>query len=60
MNISNLEKDYAWKSGVFAFLIIQLTVFLGLVLCCTHLSDITLTIAKNAFRTFVFFIGKLE
>jgi hypothetical protein len=37
-----------------------LTVFLGLVLCCTHLSDVTLTIAKNAFRTFVLFIGKLE
>lgn len=60
LNISNLEKDYAWKSGVFAFLIIQLTVFLGLVLCCTHLSDVTLTIAKNAFRTFFLFIGKLE
>jgi quinol-cytochrome oxidoreductase complex cytochrome b subunit len=60
LNISNLEKDYAWKSGVFSFLVIQLTVFLGLVLCCTHLSDITLTIAKNAFRTFFLFIGKLE
>ncbi len=60
LNISNLEKDYSWKSGVFAFLIIQLTVFLGLVLCCTHLSDVTLTIAKNAFRTFFLFIGKLE
>ena len=60
LNIPNLEKDYAWKSGVFAFLMIQATVFLGLVLCCTHLSDITLTIAKNAFRTFFLFIGKLE
>ena len=60
MNISNLEKDYSWKSGVFAFLIIQATVFLGLVLCCTHLSDVTLTIAKNAFRTFFLFIGKVE
>ncbi len=60
LNVSNMEKDYSWKSGVFSFLIIQLTVFLGLVLCCTHLSDVTLTIAKNAFRTFVLFIGKLE
>lgn len=60
LNAPNFEKDYCWKSGVFAFLIIQLTVFLGLVLCCTHLSDVTLTIAKNAFRTFFFFIGKLE
>lgn len=60
LNVHNLEKDYSWKSGVFAFLIIQLTVFLGLVLCCTHLSDVTLTIAKNAFRTFFLFIGKVE
>jgi quinol-cytochrome oxidoreductase complex cytochrome b subunit len=60
LNTPNLEKDYAWKSGVFAFLIIQLTVFLGLVLCCTHLSDVTLTIAKNAVRTFLLFIGKIE
>lgn len=60
LNSSNLEKDYAWKSGAFAFLIIQLTVFLGLVLCCTHLSEITLTIAKNAFKTFLLFIGKIE
>lgn len=60
LNISNQEKDFSWKSGVFAFLIIQGTVFFGLVLCCTHLSDITLTIARNAFRTFFFFIGHLE
>ncbi len=60
LNVSNLEKDYSWKSGAFAFLIIQLTVFLGLVLCCTHLSDVTLTIARNAFRSFCLFIGKLE
>ena len=38
---------------------IQVVIFLGLVLCCTHLSDITLTIASNAFHTFCFFIGKL-
>ena len=60
LNVSSLEKDYCWKSGVFAFLVIQGTVFFGLVLCCTHLSDITLTIAKNAFRTFLLFIGKVE
>ena len=60
LNVHSLEKDYAWKSGVFSFLIIQLTVFLGLVLCCTHLSDVTLTIAKNAFRTFFLFIGRVE
>jgi len=41
------------------FLLAQVVIFLGLVLCATHLSDITLTIASNAFHTFCFFIGKL-
>ena len=27
---------------------------MGLVLCCTHLSEITLTIAANALHTFFF------
>ena len=52
------EQEYAWKSGSFSFLIIQLVVFLGLVLCCTHLSEITLTIAANALHTVFFFKGK--
>ena len=55
----NLEQEAAWKSGVFVFLLVQVTTFFGLVLCCTHLSDITLTIATNAFQTFFFFKGKL-
>jgi hypothetical protein len=33
-------------------------VFCGLVLCCTHLSEITLTIAANILHTFFFFYGK--
>ncbi len=41
------------------FLLAQIVIFLGLVLCATHLSDITLTIASNAFHTLCFFIGKL-
>lgn len=60
LDVYSLEKDYAWKTGAFSFLIIQLVVFLGLVLCCTHLSDITLTIANNAFRTFFMFTGKVN
>jgi len=44
---------------VFSFLIFQAAVFLGLALCCTHLSEITLTIAANIMHTFFFFYGKL-
>lgn len=56
--VYSYEQEYAWKSGAFSFLIIQLVVFLGLVLCCTHLSEITLTIAANALHTVFFFKGK--
>jgi len=42
----------------FFFLIVLGVVFFGLVLCCTHLSEITLVIAANAFKTFFLFIGK--
>lgn len=59
LNVMDLEQEYAWKSGVLLFLLAQVVIFLGLVLCATHLSDITLTIASNAFNTFCFFIGKL-
>ncbi len=58
LGISDLEQEYSWKTGVFSFLIIQLTVFAGLVLCTTHLSEITLIIAANALHTFFVFIGK--
>ena len=59
LNVMDTEQEYAWKSGVMLFLLIQGVIFLGLVLCCTHLSDITLTIAANALHTFCFFTGKL-
>ena len=58
LNICDIEQDYSWKSGSFSFLAIQVVVFMGLVLCCTHLSEITLTIAANALHTFFFFKGK--
>ncbi len=54
----NFEQEFAWKSGTITFLVLQLVVFLGLVLCGTHLSEITLTIAANALYTFLMFIGK--
>lgn len=58
LNIFDNEHESAWKSGVFTFLMFQVVVFLGLVLCCTHLSEITLTIAANILHTFFFFYGK--
>lgn len=53
-----LEQEFAWKSGVFAFIIFQVVTFFGLVLCCTHLSEITLNIACNIMHTFFGFKGK--
>jgi len=52
------EHEATWKSGVFSWLILQGVIFFGLVLCCTHLSEITLTIAANILHTFFFFFGK--
>lgn len=58
LNVFEYETEMTWKSGVFSFMIFQVVVFLGLVLCCTHLSEITLTIAANIFHTFFMFYGK--
>jgi hypothetical protein len=58
LNVFEYEHEAAWKSGVFSFLVFQVVVFCGLVLCCTHLSEITLTIAANILHTFFFFYGK--
>lgn len=58
LGLNDIEQEYSWKTGVFAFLILQVTIFAGLVLCTTHLSEITLIIASNAMHTFFLFIGK--
>lgn len=58
LNVIEYEHDLTWKSGLFTFLIFQVVVFFGLSLCCTHLSEITLTIAANIFHTFFGFYGK--
>lgn len=58
LSIFEYENEAAWKSGVFTFLIFQVVVFFGLVLCGTHLSEITLTIAANILHTFFLFKGK--
>lgn len=52
LNIFYLEQEFAWKSGVFSYLIFFVTTLFGLILCCTHLSEITLTIAANFITTF--------
>lgn len=53
------EQELAWKSGIILFLLSNGVIFFGLVLCCTHLSEITLTIAANILHTIFFFIGKM-
>jgi quinol-cytochrome oxidoreductase complex cytochrome b subunit len=58
LNVFNIENEAAWKSGVFSFLVFQVVVFCGLILCCSHLSEITLTIAANIMHTFFLFYGK--
>jgi quinol-cytochrome oxidoreductase complex cytochrome b subunit len=58
INAFEYEHEVAWKSGVFTFLILQVVTFFGLILCCTHLSEITLTIAANIMHTFFLFHGK--
>lgn len=59
INLFLKENETSWKSGALTFLVIQATVFFGLVLCCTHLSEITLTIGANIIHTIFFFYGKV-
>lgn len=53
------NQEVAWKTGSFLFLLIHGSIFFGLVLCCTHLSDITLTIAANIVNTIFLKYGKV-
>lgn len=59
LNSFSIEQESAWKSGSFAFLLTHGVIFFGLVLCGTHLSDITLKIAANLMSTFTFKFGKV-
>lgn len=59
LNSYTLEQESAWKSGSFAFLLTHGVIFFGLVLCGTHLSDITLKIAANIMSTFTLKFGKI-
>jgi len=51
-NVITTETESSWKSGVTCFFLFHVTVFFGLVLCSTHLSDVTLRIASNVLCTF--------
>ena len=59
LNSFTIEQESAWKSGSFAFLLTHGVIFFGLVLCGTHLSDITLKIAANIMSTFTLKFGKV-
>lgn len=49
--------ESSWKSGSFMFLLLHGVIFTGLVLCCSHLSDITLKIATNIVNTLTNKVG---
>lgn len=53
-----IDQEHTWKSGILLLSLFQVVTFLGLVLCCTHLSDITLSIACNIMHTFFNFTGQ--
>ena len=58
LGVNDIEQEYSWKSGIFSFLMIQLVIFTGLVLCATHLSEITLTIVANIIHSLFLFKAK--
>ena len=59
LKASYFLQQTAWKSGALMYLLIHGIIFFGLVLCCTHLSDITLKIAANIAQTITFKYGKI-
>lgn len=52
------EQLKAWFSGANLWFFMHVSIFLGLSLCCTHLSDLTLTIAANILYTLTMKVGK--
>lgn len=53
------KQEGAWKTGTFLLLFLHVVTFFGLVLCCTHLSEVTLTIAANMLHSAVLKYGKI-
>lgn len=58
-NVYSKHQINAWVSGATLWFLIHLSIFFGLTLACTHLSDVTLTIAANIMQTFTFKVGKV-
>lgn len=58
-NVYNKNQINAWVSGATLWLLIHFSIFFGLSLSCTHLSDVTLTIAANIMFTLTFKTGKV-
>lgn len=58
LGVNALEQEHSWKSGILTFFILQFTIFAGLILCNTHLSEITIIIVTSALNSFFGFIGK--
>lgn len=52
-------QESAWKTGNLLLLVLHLVTFFGLSLCCTHLSEVTLTIAANIAHTAALKYGKI-
>lgn len=59
LNSHTEEQGSTWKSGVFSFLLTHVVIFFGLVLCSTHLSDVTLKIAANIMSTILLKFGQI-
>ena len=60
MNTVSHETEASWKSGALGYLLLQAVVFFGLVLCSTHLSEITLRIAANIVASFTNFKTEID
>lgn len=57
-NTFNKNQLSAWVSGATLWLLMHFSIFFGLTLSCTHLSDVTLTIAANIMLTLTLKTGK--
>lgn len=58
-NTYNKQQLNSWTSGATLWLLVHFSIFFGLTLSCTHLSDVTLTIAANIMSTFTMKTGKV-
>jgi quinol-cytochrome oxidoreductase complex cytochrome b subunit len=57
--VYTIEQELAWKHGALLYLLTHVVIFFGLLLSCTHLSEITLTIVSQILHTLFLFTGKV-